>query len=841
MNITRQLLAFVFLLTAAPTFAQSSQSTAPVARTLSGIVIRSDTQAPIGGAAVVSDNKSAITDASGRFSLSLTAKRADVTVTAEGYFLLATTVDLTDRDVTDAQFSLARNAAFTSAVNVVATSPTVAPAATAVAPVDVLKTAGALDNVFRTLQTLPGVAATEEFGSRMTVRGGAPDQNLTVMDGVEIHDPYRLFGLTSAFNPETIRRFELATGGFSAKYGDRLSSLLVIENRDGDSSRRFGGSASASITDTNLVLEGKLPKTARGSWLLTARRTYYDLVAARIANQDFPKFADLQTKIAWESAGGRKLTFFGLRSRQNAAIDTRNDDTSPGGGFGEFTNTTRNDLASVRFETPLGKRGHAMTVAGYSNTFQTVAVSAAFTNRSQRSNSPSQNSFGAAHVNFSQELTVRDISARQEFGWSFGAHTIEAGGELHGLQTSLRYIIHGDRNPAAANGSSIQGGAGLPDLFDSQRESTRGGAWLIDTWRFGGRGHIELGARIDRAGINDETTWSPRASLSFALTKRTNIHASIGRYTQSPGYEKSAQSDYVLNLTAETARSLKSERADLVSIGVEQTIARGFTLRGEVYYKRLKDVLIGRIETEPERQARLAEYHFPVSLAWSLPTEPIITTTPTNDGRGRAHGFDVLVSRMTAPVSARLRGWISYTWGKAEREAYGRVYPFEYDRRHAVSAVMSWRLSNTWELAATSRWATGFPRTAPVGVRVAGEYAVAITATPGKPATVTSGVFPKLDSHGLLIYEINLGGVANLNNARLPDFARTDLRLTWKPRGTSGRWEFYAEVINVLNRDNAGVLTAELAYDPTSDRPKIVEFPDQGIPRLPTIGLRWRF
>ncbi|MFH7813526.1 TonB-dependent receptor plug domain-containing protein, partial [Acetobacter lovaniensis] len=79
----------------------------------------------------------------------------------------------------------------------------------------------------------------EEFGSRLAVRGGSPDQNLTVMDGVEIHDPYRLYGLTSAFNPETIQAFELATGGFSAKYGDRLSSLLSIENRDGTRAEKF--------------------------------------------------------------------------------------------------------------------------------------------------------------------------------------------------------------------------------------------------------------------------------------------------------------------------------------------------------------------------------------------------------------------------------------------------------------------------------------------------------------------------------------------------------------------------------------------------------------------------
>ena len=75
--------------------------------------------------------------------------------------------------------------------------------------------------------------ATADFDSRIAVRGGGPDQNLTVMDGVEIHNPYRLFGLTSAFNPETVENFELTAGGFSPKYGDRLSSLLVVENRAG--------------------------------------------------------------------------------------------------------------------------------------------------------------------------------------------------------------------------------------------------------------------------------------------------------------------------------------------------------------------------------------------------------------------------------------------------------------------------------------------------------------------------------------------------------------------------------------------------------------------------------
>jgi hypothetical protein len=100
---------------------------------------------------------------------------------------------------------------------------------------------------------------------------------------------------------------------------------------------------------------------------------------------------------------------------------------------------------------------------------------------------------------------------------------------------------------------------------------------------------------------------------------------------------------------------------------------------------------------------------------------------------------------------------------------------------------------------------------------------------------------PAVDASGLSIYAVDFGGAGNLNSARLPLFARVDLRITWRPRGVQGGWELFGEVINLLNRQNAGALEAELEYDPASDRPQIVEQRDQGIPRIPTIGFRFRF
>lgn len=803
-------------------------------RQVSGVVRDAGTGMPLAGIAIQAGNRRAVTDREGRFVLLVPAGLALIEVNAAGYYALATTVDVTNADSLDAELALVPQSGFSSSVDVVAqVPPAAAPSAVAVTPAEVLRTPGALDNVFRTLQTLPGVSATEEFGSRLAVRGGAPDQNLTMMDTVEIHDPYRLFGLTSAFNPEIIGRFELATGGFSVKYGDRLSSLLLVENRPGTRREALAGSASLSITDTNLVLEGRLPRGANGSWLITGRRTYYDLVASRITDQDFPRFADVQAKAVWDLAPGRTLSVFGLRSRQAAALKIDDEQA-----FGEFNDDTRNDLASVRLDATVAGSGQSHTIVAYSNNTSTFGVDAAFQNRAQRSNAPDpQVGVDTANVVFNRTLTLRDVSVRQELSWPLGSHLLETGAEAHKLATQLSFDIRGDRNPTAVNGSSQQGGAGLPDSLVSNRGVIRAGAWLLDRWQVTPAASIEAGMRIDRSGINRETRWSPRVIGSYALNPATRLRASIGRYTQSPGYEKLVQSDYFLDLTGETVSRLRSEQSLQTALAVERDLGGTATLRIEGYYKRTSKLLIGRLETDQVRAARLARYDFPASLAVNIPVEPIITATPVNDGLGRAYGFDVFVTRTSAPARARLRGWASYTWGKAERTSYGRTYPFEYDRRHAISAVVSYRLTDRWELATTTRIASGFPRTPPLGLRVAAADDTDDRDRDG----VVDELVPATDAAGRLVYAVNYGGVDNLNSGRLPTFARVDLRATWRPRGAQGRWELYVEVINLLNRRNAGSLDPRLEYDPTSDRPRLTEARDQSIPRLPTIGLRFRF
>ncbi|MEO8231433.1 MAG: TonB-dependent receptor, partial [Ignavibacteriota bacterium] len=166
---------------------------------------------------------------------------------------------------------------------------------------------GAAEDVLRTLQSLPGVLAPNDFSSQLVVRGSGPDQNLIIMDDVEIFNPYRLYGVVSMFNPDAVSDVNLLSGGFPAKYGDRLSAVLDVTNREGDNTKNLKGMINTSIVDANIVLEGKNPFDIKGSWLINSRRTYYDLVIEPFVksaglvddNTSFPNFYDFQAKLVF--------------------------------------------------------------------------------------------------------------------------------------------------------------------------------------------------------------------------------------------------------------------------------------------------------------------------------------------------------------------------------------------------------------------------------------------------------------------------------------------------------------------------------------------------------------
>lgn len=710
---------------------------------------------------------------------------------------------------------------------------TAAPSTLDVSPLAVRAVAGAGENIYRVLQTLPGVVAVNDFDSRLSVRGGGPDQNLTLMDGVEIHNPYRLFGLTSAFNPETVQNFELTAGGFNAKYGDRLSSILIIENRDGTETSRLTGSANLSFVDGNVVTEGTLPGPATGSWLLTARRTYYDLVAEPLVNTNLPGFTDLQAKAVWSPRPGQRLTLFGLSSRERTDANFAGDTT---GERLRLRSGTHNDLAALSFSAPIGTRAASKTTVSWYRNRESGDFEGAFNSGELRSNQPGTDATQVSNVFFTRSVDVRDVAVRHETTIkATAAHLLETGFESHALQTGWGSTIAGDR-PNQANGSSAALGGGLPPALDSARSAWRAGAWLTDRWTFSRRVRAEPGLRVDWSGLAGEVVASPRLALVADISRGMRLRVAGGLFTQSPGYEKLLQSDYLVDLSDADARGLRSERAWHGLVGLERTFGP-VSVRAEGYYKAFNRMIVGRLETPEQLAARVATYDLPLELADQRPSAPQITSVPGNDGRGRAYGVELYLARQARTPSDRLSGWFSYTWGRAETTAYGRTYPSDYDRPHALSLVANYRVNRLIETAATLRVQSGFTYTPPLGVRLA---TVADVSDLDGDGNVTELV-PRRDATGLPVWTADFGDVNRLNSARLPVFARLDLRVTFRPRWQNSRWQLYAEAINLLNRRNASGMNAELAYDPASDRPRVVTVRNVGMPLLPSIGVRFKF
>ncbi len=405
---------------------------------------------PVAGAEVAAGEARGVTDAAGSFALSLARGRWTVSFRAPGYLEETRRVTVAEEPLPPLDIALVPKARFFERVEVKATpAPPAEPGALPVTPDRVLTVAGGLDNIFHVIQTLPGVVATDELGSRISVRGGSPDENLTVMDGVEIHNPYRLFGLTSAFNPETVARFDFSPGGFGVSHGDRLSSLLVVENRDGAAKKVLSGSSALSITDANVILEGKLP-VRKGSWLLTTRRTYYDLVAERFVDAQLPAFRDVQLRMAWEPKDGQKLSLTGVRSREDGNGDFTGDVPDESGNF---LLGVRNDLVSAAFQARVGAGVSRTTLAWYGNT-SVFDAAARFRPDTRRSNTAQPVEVPLTSISLQLHHDIRDFSGRQEVSLPIGSkHTLDTGFDVHRLRAGITYLFEGDRCSTAPTGT----------------------------------------------------------------------------------------------------------------------------------------------------------------------------------------------------------------------------------------------------------------------------------------------------------------------------------------------------------------------------------------------------
>jgi hypothetical protein len=511
-------------------------------------------------------------------------------------------------------------------------------------------------DVLRVVQLLPGVVATNDFTAGYNVRGGESDQNLVLLDGYPIYNPFHLGGLFGTFIDETVGEFELIPGGFPARYGTRLSSVLSVtpkaEERSG-----LHGTAAMSVLASTLTLGGTVNSST--SWNVAARRTYADRFVALLSDNQLPYwFTDVQAHARHRFANGGTLstTAYWGSDVLDAALAAFGDSSQAGGGDLNFD--WGNSLVGVAYTQPLAR------LAG--------GDSARIMQRLSRTGFGTTLDLGSGSVTFTNRLS--DTRAWGEVTrWSGKQET------LLGYEWSA-YKLRYDINAPAA---------GTQDLLKVRQNPSAISAYVDHTIR-STRFNARFGLRAETVTGTGWTGLSPRVSLKYFANRDLAVTIAGGRTTQwTPALRNEQAPVRVFDFWLASDRATPVASAWQGITGVERWFGNARFVRIETYLKRYDQLPSSNLFNDP-----------------ATPGDEFIVTT------GQSYGVDVLLRQLE---SEKLSGWIGYSFARSTRDGPdGRFAPVQ-DRRHNLNLVSSWRPGGKWSYGARLGFGTGVPFTDVVG------------------------------------------------------------------------------------------------------------------------------
>ena len=739
---------------------------------------------------------------------------------------------------------------------------------------------GGAEDLMRALQTLPGVQAASDYSNQVFIRGGTPDQNLILLDDIEVFSPYQLNGMGSLLNPALIRRMDLYAGAFPAGYGDRLSSVLAVETRDGRADTRLGGRISSNMLNVNLTLEGKTG-FLDGSWIASGRRTYFDSFANTFARRigifndiAFPDFVDGQFKMTLHPGRGHHLRFTALRSRdqldwvveEDALGQQRDSESLIDGGidtyntaFGLTWTYLPNPDAQVKvFANWYRNNGDSDLSGGLQPRMGGLSPIVI--------NPPPPVFAGpdTARFVYRQHYALEKATLGGRFLLKQGRHSLEAGAGFDRLDNGLDLDFEANEFGATVFDAFVLADplvGALAQRIDENKTYHRVHAYVQDKLALGAV-FIQPSLRYDYYGITGNGYLSPRLSLSVALDAVTALRVAGGRFVQSPGFEKLLDQDNVFNLARFTGLdSLEAEEALHLGASISRQFGQRWNVRVEGYWKKLDNLI-----TQASRVVRrpVANYSPAASTMSGRPSQLTpdayivleddvlaLTPVPVNEGSGEAYGVEVLIEKRRIRASDVWSGWFSYAQANATREqdVMGQhiSFPFDYDRRHTVNLTVNRRLGRHVNVGLAWRYGSGFPYTPAVDT----EPLVGIVQNPNPPNN-TQGIVLVDPETGFARLVPSFGNAANINAGRLPDYHRLDVRATYLVRWREVGVELYVDLINVYNRRNTvtNQYFVDIAESPRPDLPIALRPPATPIllrepvymfPFIPSFGLSLAF
>jgi hypothetical protein len=523
-------------------------------------------------------------------------------------------------------------------------------------------------DVLRTVQLLPGVTSRSDFTAGYNVRGGESDQNLVLLDGIPIYNPFHFGGLFGTFLEPTVSEVNLYLGGFSAEYGGRLSSVLDVRSAE-EERPGVHGTAGVSLLASSLALSGALPD--RGfNWTVAARRTYADMLARAFSDRVLPyHFQDAQAHVTQRLPHDASLSvtaYAGLDDLSGNFAALGDSTSASGGGFGF---NWGNQIAGATLTVPLGAPPLDGDEASRPTLVQRVSFSRFATTLD----------LGDGSLGFANRVSEARIAG--SLSATRGRHT-----PIIGYEGSLHRVSY-----------RITSSEADVLVFDLGQRPTALSLYAEDLWRPSDAFRLRAGLRAERVEGRGWFGISPRFSATYFLSPDMSVSLSGGQFSQwMHGLRNEDIPVRIFDFWVASDRYIDVSSARHAVLGVERWLSRSQMIRVEAFFKKYDRLLEPNAEDDP-----------------AIRGDEFIPTS------GQSYGFDVLLRQLErGPLS----GWIAYSYAVSSRQRGALDYFPAQDRRHNVNAIATYTLGTRNTLSARFGFGTGLPFTDIVGQIVRRSY-----------------------------------------------------------------------------------------------------------------------
>ena len=632
-------------------------------------------------------------------------------------------------------------------------------------------------DVLKTIQLLPGVQSGSEGTSGIYVRGGGPDQNLILLDGVPVYNANHLFGFFSVFNGYAINDISLIKGGFPSRYGGRLSSVIDIRMKEGNM-KKFSGEASVGVIASKFTIEGPIVKD-KTSFIISGRRTYLDALtapfiklASAIATLDGSSFYggyffyDLNAKINHKFSDKDRIYLSGYFGKDKAY-------TSYSSSWSEDYSSTDFDLhwgnatGAFRWNHIFGSKLFANTTLTYSNYLFVTAVDEEFR----------YTWLGAAtkeEWKMKYSSGIEDIAAKMDFDYSPNS--------FHKVKFGLTTIYHTFKpGISALKFSNAESDIAVDTTYGNKDISGyEFGGYIEDDFRIGNRLKINAGVRGTALQMPDTLFYSvePRLSMRVLISDNFSVKASYAQMSQYLHFLTNSTVGLPTDLWLPATRLAPPEHSTQYALGVAINLPYNLEFSIEGFYKDMK----GLIEYKEGESFFSSVSDENSGDAWENKVEI---------GNGVSKGLEFFLQKK----SGKWNGWIGYTFSRATRQftdiSFGEVFPFSYDRPHDLSIVLLYKINDNIDVGATWVFGTGYP------VTLAQQRYLPVNMVENKINQQTGyDYYYYSDAQSVEYY----GG---RNNFRLPNYHRLDLGINFTKENKLGERTWSVSVYNFYNRKNA--------------------------------------